>query len=439
MFQGIWTTGLTWSSRASSGLQRHKTDFEVLEEIGSGGFGRVFRVKHKLDRKEYALKVVQTSSSSKELEKIVREVQVLASIQNQHVVRYFSAWLEPGDLARGSLVDNSHDSGTDLSSGSFFSTQETTNTRHMHLNTICNLCRSSYKDWEVSLEQWGLIDAVLQPLNLCVDCYKKSVPPDADISGNSIRETQVLPNFLYILMEYCESTLGDAVKEIQQSKSADADAKIWDLFGQILEGFAHLHTNGVIHRDVKPSNIFVHDNTVKIGDLGLATTFSRSDSETGFLNNNQGGSGGSKSSEVGTVLYMAPEVSAGKFYNEKSDVFSLGIVLVEIFNSFSTGMERVKVLQDARHCIFSEEWVALHPVAHNLAQRMLHSKSEDPSARPSCFDVLEELMAKDLCKNQSMKGWVVKLQNQVRTLQERLKSQDEEIARLQKLLKDHGI
>ena len=435
MFQGVWTTGLTWSTRASSASQRHKTDYNVMEEIGSGGYGRVYRVQHKLDGKDYALKVVRTSSSPKEMEKILREVQVLSSIQSEHVVRYYSAWIEPGDLSE---LKGESRTGS-MWSSEWPSLNQNKSTIRKHSDPVCNLCQCTYTDWEVTLEQWGFIDAVLQPLDLCVDCYKKSIPSEVDISNISIRDSKVLPDCLYILMEYCESTLSEAVSKIRSEGSGEA--AIWGLFGQILEGFAHLHANGIIHREVKPSNLFVHNHNAKIGDLGLATTYSTSSSDTiRRIRTYNGAAQGEvvfQSSDVGTFLYMAPEVSNGTYYDEKSDIFSLGMVLVEIFHTFSTGMERAKVLGDLRRGVFSNEWEESHPVAHDIAQRMLQTKV--PSLRPSCFEILQELQGKGLCQENAMNDWVSDLRSQVRNLQDRVEEQHQEISRLRQLLEANNI
>ena len=76
--------------------------------------------------------------------------------------------------------------------------------------------------------------------------------------------------FMYIQMEFCEkSTLRTAI----DNNLYEDDERIWRLFREIVEGLAHIHQQGMIHRDLKPVNIFLDSNDhVKIGDFGLATT-----------------------------------------------------------------------------------------------------------------------------------------------------------------------
>ena len=75
---------------------RYRKEFEEQEKLGKGGFGTVYRVRNKLDGHGYAMKKVRLSSSHDDkLEKVLREVRILALLDHPHVVRYYQAWIEP--------------------------------------------------------------------------------------------------------------------------------------------------------------------------------------------------------------------------------------------------------------------------------------------------------------------------------------------------------
>lgn len=115
---------------------------------------------------------------------------------------------------------------------------------------------------------------------------------------------------LYIVMERCQGTLS-----LQLQESSWDLKKATDMFKQVLKGLAFLHSNKIVHRNVKPSNIFYtieRGYTVtKLGDFSLATV---------LPNRMQ------LYEEVGSPSYMSVEMLWGHGYREKTDVWSFGVM-----------------------------------------------------------------------------------------------------------------
>jgi serine/threonine-protein kinase len=86
---------------------------------------------------------------------------------------------------------------------------------------------------------------------------------------------------------------------------------------QILAGLAHAHEHGIVHRDVKPSNVFLpHDRPAKIMDFGVARLAGLGSTTSGAV--------------VGTPNYMSPEQARGGEIDGRSDLFSVGLILYEL-------------------------------------------------------------------------------------------------------------
>lgn len=120
----------------------------------------------------------------------------------------------------------------------------------------------------------------------------------------------------YIAMEYLEGTLLSCY--CQKSTLLPAKQAL-QIVATVADALDYAHSQGVVHRDVKPANIMIlKQRLVKVMDFGIAKMASASKTQTSMI--------------VGTPRYMSPEQATGKDVDGRSDVFSLGIVLFELLS-----------------------------------------------------------------------------------------------------------
>ena len=130
---------------------------------------------------------------------------------------------------------------------------------------------------------------------------------------------------LNIIMEYCNR--GDLQQYLsgyrQQAKSNKfmPETLIWKFLLEMASGIFYLHSQKILHRDIKTANVFLSTSnkagipSLKIGDLGVAKILNSTKSYA--------------ASVVGTPYYLSPELCANKPYNKQSDVWALGCILYE--------------------------------------------------------------------------------------------------------------
>jgi serine/threonine-protein kinase len=123
-----------------------------------------------------------------------------------------------------------------------------------------------------------------------------------------------LEDAYYIVMEYVE---GETLKDLVRRQGRLGGAEAVHITLQLLTAVAYAHRRGIIHRDIKPQNVMLdHDGNVKVTDFGIARAKDSGMTEVGSV--------------LGTAQYLAPEQAQGQQVDERSDLYSVGIVLYEM-------------------------------------------------------------------------------------------------------------
>ena len=187
---------------------------------------------------------------------------------------------------------------------------------------------------------------------------------------------------LQIVMQYCDGgDLAGAIRERRRAGAPFPEAQVMDWFVQMVSAVSYLHGQGVLHRDLKTSNVFLtRGNVVKLGDFGIATVL---DSTTDLAE-----------TVVGTPYYMSPEACQNRPYGYKSDVWALGCIIYEMCAlqpAFKAGnLLRVVVL------IVKEEPPPLPPpYSAGLRGLVAALLAKEPEGRPFVEQILDRPFVRD--------------------------------------------
>ncbi|XP_017268281.1 eIF-2-alpha kinase GCN2 [Kryptolebias marmoratus] len=431
-----------FSSGTQRQFSRYFDEFKELQLLGKGAFGAVIKVQNNLDGCNYAVKRIQVNPACKQFRRIKGEVTLLSRLNHENIVRYYNAWIERHEMPSTGVLSNTDSSeppseaGKHLQCGdpplrlnelglpdnvedaapppALSSSVEWSTSIERSSSAKCAGHQSSEEDDEDDEDDEDVFGASFLPSDsdsrsdiifdngdddideiLQVEPSKR---PAADTTESSDSDRLLsIAHYLYIQMEYCEkSTLRDT---IDQSLYLDRN-RLWRLFREILDGLAYIHEQGMIHRDLKPVNIFLDSQDhVKIGDFGLATDhpanvaagkFELEESCSALMAKPD--PAGNMTGMVGTALYVSPEVQGNTkaTYNQKVDLFSLGIILFEMsYRPFTTGAERISVLSQLRmeSITFPEDFLANEQGTQKKVIEWL--LKHDPALRPTAQELLK--------------------------------------------------
>ncbi|XP_067912699.1 eukaryotic translation initiation factor 2-alpha kinase 1 isoform X2 [Heterodontus francisci] len=531
---------------------RYMNEFEEIDRLGKGSYGKVYKARNKLDHRLYAIKKILMKRITRyDCTKVLREVKVLAGLQHPHIVGYHTAWMEhvqPLPLksnqmplsnlcalkgpsgqedCRDPSVQNMQTSGSSIIFTENISVARVSETLSRSKLVEEEMCKSKSKENDNGIsfhnEDNGAIhlnngrcqspaflpgaksrevhsslfylksvtvhdgtDPSIEPhmpliernkLNPLIEALETetddlagdkervssaveeiSGSSDDSNSGSSLEDdasfTDLHPQskmhfhfMLHIQMQLCERSLQDWILQ-RNSRSRECpslacpfslvepDCAI-HMFRQLLEGVRFIHSQGIMHRDLKPRNIFLHgsDYHVRIGDFGLACSDIIAEASdlwpapTKVTN-------AKHTSGVGTCLYASPEQLRGSCYDFKSDMYSVGIILLELFQPFGTMMERIKTLTAIRECHIPEDFTHRWPV-HAKYVKMLTSRIA------SCRLSADEMLATELFHSSleattpqdDLEQKVVIQEHKIKSLQQKVIDQEDEIRNLKEKIK----
>lgn len=331
---------------------KYITNFNQIKLLGQGAYGSVYKVFHKYEKKFYAIKkVFITKDIVEDNYDIFREIQIYSELMNDQVVRYYGSWI---DIDVGSIIE-----------------------------------------------------------------YNEQIKNDYEFE-----KIDYICPILFIQMELCDFTVKDYLMTWAEYDSIDEKINI---LIQIIKGLEYIHSKNIIHRDIKPDNIFLITNNlnpetnkyqVKIGDFGLCkkyigfetnkkkkenevnklekllVDYDSSSLEKNYLIDNLYSNFKSSlsivytesmNSYIGTGIYRAPEINTKK-YDSKIDIYSLGIIMIELFINPKTESEKIFLISKFKK---SKNLNLLEKIENLEIRKMIFNIIiNEQNNRPSLSDIL---------------------------------------------------
>lgn len=201
----------------------------------------------------------------------------------------------------------------------------------------------------------------------------------------TLKELVLANEDLHLIFEFIGINLYEFMT--QQSKEMP-EIKIRNIIYQVLQGLAHMHKQNFFHRDLKPENILINEDNVKIADFGLAKEIRTRPPFTDY---------------VATRWYRSPEVILkSKNYNSPIDIFAVGAIMAELYNSKPLFPGKSELEQMNKICEIlgtpnQTDWAEGHLLAGRINYKFPSCKGQKlrniiPRANDNAISLLESVL-----------------------------------------------
>ena len=307
--------------------------YRVLDTLGSGGVGTVYRALDRRTSDSVALKLLSAGPAldTRAARRLAREYETLADLAHPNVVKVFDVGVFQGypylvmELIEGLTLRNYLDlKGMELSSpsGSFSSPR-------------ARALPQDSGSWGDEDEQDSDSEEESGPMPFDLAAFSEE-EPSQDVGlhagAESVRALADAadepdtgdPEDYDLPLPALDPKVRLVERRIAEARTEDLNrpermGRLKDAMLQVCEALAYIHAHGLMHRDLKPSNIMVdEDRQVRLMDFGLAK----------FLADDAGLTADGRM--VGTFRYMPPEQILGEPLDARADLYSLGVILYEL-------------------------------------------------------------------------------------------------------------
>lgn len=263
--------------------------FTDITYINKGGEGYIYKAKHIIDNKYYAIKKIPFFINTDNPTEIVainilnklKEVRCMSGLDHPNIIKYYTSWIEANksEYNINNMDEYECDSSITINDKSYF--------------CVC----------------------------------------------------------LFVQMELMELSLRDFLQTYDNEIKKN---HIKLLVNNILDGVRYLHTHDIIHRDLKPENVLLKIKNNQIIDIKIADFSLVIEKKKIIVNNEQ---------NLGTPTYTPPENVNG-IITKKYDIYSLGIILFEIINNFTTFMETYIKINELKTGQITKQYPLLYNMVH---------------------------------------------------------------------------